>query len=87
MVWNGRQSFPGVDISWKGGLRDAVRISDIQQVDSQSFFHRLAVSIKLDLVNPFKAVQIALGIVTLDHETVLVIVHDEVANVGAPRIE
>ena len=60
---------------------------DIQQIDGQSVFHWLVVSTKLDLVDCFEAVQVSLGIITLDDETVLVIVHDEISNVGAPRIK
>ena len=54
---------------------------------AKSFLHRLAVSTKLDLVNRFEASQITLGIITLDDETVLIVVHDEVANVGARWIK
>ena len=82
-----RKVAPRAHITGNGGLRDAVRILDIQQIDGQSFFHRLAVSTKFDLVNRFEAVQIALGIITLDDQTVLVVVHDEIADVGAPWIK
>src|SRR5206468_11383309 len=57
---------PRAHITGNGGLRDAVRILDIQQIDGQSFLHRLAVSTKLNVVNRFEASQITLGIITLD---------------------
>ena len=84
--WEGKIA-PRAHITGNDGLRDAVRILDIQKIDGQGFLHRLAVSNKLDLVNRFEAGQIALGIITLDDEAVLIVVHDETADVGAPGIK
>src|SRR4029077_5420189 len=71
LEWEGKVG-PGAYIAGNRGLRDAARIMDIQQIDGQSFFHWLAVSSKLDLVNRFESVQISLGIITLDDQTVLI---------------
>src|SRR5262249_13891551 len=76
------------DVSRQPRPGDAERIIDLEQIDQERLFDRLAEPLwKLDLVYCFETVQVSLRAVSFDDQTVSLREHDEVADVRSARIQ